>query len=442
MEDRYIVVSDVHLGGHSNNEPYKEEFHDFLRWVKDLPNNGKIPYIDYEGSEKTITIQPPTKIILLGDIMDIWDPRDRDRINIIKDSTEPLSLLHDIDCEKIYVTGNHDEDIEDLAYMEKSFDWKDPQKLSLYARHYPEGDNIKNGELVNGVRYSFIHGHQYDQEQITYTISKILNTRFDPVDFVQDLANVSFTKKIPDNWSCFLFGVWFFLMISYFFELSLIKNIIGVFFAITGIVFSARYFQEGKKIVSERNESGWYYYSFLVAGIILILLSFYSWKYRNNFFIFFSAGSYILTYVFFVSLIPKVITHMMRGFYLRFRKSKDKSVEEIISSNYNWHKDTMNVNVVVFGHTHKPGACLYKEPDSPKYKLYVNTGCWAKEDEFFNQKRDVKTFAYIDREGISLLKWAGTGNIECMSHDTHRDILRPPLKYIESRICKLSRMLK
>jgi len=420
MEDRYIVVSDVHLGGHLNYEPYKVEFCEFLNWVKGLPNNGKIPYRDNEGSEKTITIDAPTKIILLGDIMEIWDPKDQDRNNIIKDSTEPLSLLHDIDCEKIYVTGNHDEDIEEIADRVKSFEWKGKHRLTLYSRHYPEGNKIKSGESVNDVRYSFLHGHQYDRGQITYTLSRILNTRFDPVDFLQDLANVSFTKGISRSWSLLLFGVWIILALSSFFDHSLIKNIIGVIFAITGIILSARYFRRGEKVVKERNESRCYSYSFLVAGIILIIGLLYSWKYTNNFFIFFSVGYYIFLFLGFVSLIPKFITFWMHKFYLHFRKTKDKSVEDIISpssKNYILDKDTMDVDVVVFGHTHKPGAYLYKRPDHPKYKLFVNTGCWVKE-----KMRDVKTFAYIDREGISLLKWADRGNIECMSHYTHRDI--------------------
>lgn len=431
MEDRYIVVSDVHLGGHSNNKPYCKDFCAFLNWVKGLPNNGKIPYKDDEGAEKTITVEPPTKIILLGDIMDIWDPTGQDRNNIIKDSTEPFSLLHDIDCEKIYVTGNHDEDIEEIADRVKSFEWKGTHRLSLYARHYPEGDKIKTGESVNGIRYSFLHGHQYDKEQITYTYSKILNTRFDPVDFVQDLANVSFTKKISRNLAIFLSVLWIILTVSAIFDNSLLKNIIGVIFAVTGIILSARYFMEGKRLVKERNESRWYAYSFLVAGIILIILLVLSYIYRKNFFILFSVSYYILTYLVLISLIPKMVTYLMRSFYLSFRNSKDKSVDEVIHENYNLNKDTTDVHVVVFGHTHKAGACLDKRHDHPKYKLFVNTGCWTEEDVFSGDKRDVKTFAYIDREGISLLKWAGKENIECIAHYAHQHILRPPFETIK-----------
>jgi len=424
MEDRYIVVSDVHLGGYSNNEPYLDDFCKFLTWMQHLPNNGKISYKDSEGFEKTIQIQPPTKIILLGDILEMWDPKEHDRDNIIKDSTVPFSLLHDIDCEKIYVTGNHDEDVEEIAEKLKSFHWTAPYEFSLYARHYPEGDKIKNGESVNGVKYSFLHGHQFDREQITYTLGKILNTRFDPIDFVQDLANVSSTKRIPEELQWLLIGMWLVLLSGILLDLSFLKNSIGVLFAILGIMLTAYYFQESRRIVKERRESRWYSYSFLIAGIILILLLVYSWRYENNFFLFFHAAYYILTYVVLVSLIPRFITQIMRGLYLTFIRSKDKSVEEILRTNYNLDKDTMNVQVVVFGHTHKPGAFLYTQPERRMSKIFVNTGCWVKEDTFSEETSDVRTFAYIDREGISLLRWAGPVNIQCLYYYAHKDILR------------------
>jgi len=153
MSDIYLVVSDVHLGGEGNYKPNLPEFCDFLEWVKDLPPEGKTITIQCEqGVDKTITIKSPTKLILLGDIMELWGPREQDRNSVIADSIKPFSLLHDIVCDKIYVSGNHDENIEEVGEKVKFFDWKDKNKFFLYSRHYPPNDKVKTGIEINGLR--------------------------------------------------------------------------------------------------------------------------------------------------------------------------------------------------------------------------------------------------------------------------------------------------
>ena len=54
----------------------------------------------------------------------------------------------------------------------------------------------KEGLNVGGIDYAFVHGQQFDKEQITYSISQAIGRRVDLVDFFQDLASISVTKKM------------------------------------------------------------------------------------------------------------------------------------------------------------------------------------------------------------------------------------------------------
>ena len=422
MSKSLIVVSDLHLGGEDNYGPNLSEFCSFLEWIRDLPPEGRTMTVEckQEGG-KTITIRPPAKLILLGDVLELWGPREQDRNSVIKDSTAPFSLLHEIDCDKIYITGNHDENMEEVAKKIKSFDWKGKNKFFLYPRHYPPENEVKKGIEVNGLRYSFLHGHQYDREQITYTLSRIINTRFDPIDFFQDLANVHFTKRLSVLVSIGLLILWLaFILLSAFLPDLIITRGIG---AASGIIASAalfKYFLSSRKVVKERNVSGWFKYIFLIAfaGMIVILAA--GVANTQIFSILYSIVFSVLTYLVLLSVIPRIITSSMRGFYNRFRKSKDKSAEEIVKENYfNLKKDTIDANVVVFGHTHQASTYLPGADELLKHKLFVNTGCWVNE-----KGRDVNTFVYIDPDGVYLLKWAGGGKIDCISHFTNQDIMR------------------
>jgi len=205
----------------------------------------------------------------------------------------------------------------------------------------------------------------------------------------------------------------------------------------------------------------------------------------------------IVSYLTIVSIIPRLITFFMRKFYLSVRKTRDEKIITLLKDpgNYSKEKDKMDVNVVVFGHTHQADSYLckqylftwddisgdnngefkknlriilgidwindakiekindktvraYTEKNSLslilnekktkvslkgydvrnceiiaetkndklniyKTKLFVNTGGWVKEKD----DRDVNTFAYINDDGIFLLKWGGINNIDVLSHN-------------------------
>ncbi len=288
-----IVVSDVHLGSESCN--YKQ-FCDFLVWIRSL--DGRKETIKCEDKELVIT--HPEKFILLGDILELWDPKDGDRDNVVKQSIRPFSLLSDLRCEKIYVIGNHDDAIH--RYDEK-IDYEtlhNDTTLNVCNRHYPEEKtgikNIKIGERS----YFFIHGHQYDKEQkILATVSRLTGQRWNPLNWFQILFNIPFTKN---NW--------------------IINS-----FVFLALVFGGLYFWA---VAPKPN-----------FGYILI------WAALTGFFA--------------LSSIPGIITKTQRKFY-DAKKPKDKTAEQIIEAEYyQEQKDTVVADVIVFGHTHFASSYVGKK---------------------------------------------------------------------------------
>jgi UDP-2,3-diacylglucosamine pyrophosphatase LpxH len=79
-----IVVSDVHLGSKSCN--YKQ-FCEFLKWVRKLEDQEE----PIKCEDKEVAITSPEKFILLGDILELWDPKDGDRDNVVRQSIRPFS---------------------------------------------------------------------------------------------------------------------------------------------------------------------------------------------------------------------------------------------------------------------------------------------------------------------------------------------------------------
>ena len=181
----YIIVSDVHLGSKLCNHP---KFCKFLEWLRDLDSKKEI--IKYQ--DKDIAISSPEKLILLGDILELWDPIDGDRNYVIKQGLRPFSLLSDIKCDKIYVVGNHDDSIGDYDQFIDYEILSNSTKIDIYNRHYPENGSLRIGERT----YFFLHGHQFDKEQALLTwVSNLLGERWDPVKWFQDLYNIDYTKR-------------------------------------------------------------------------------------------------------------------------------------------------------------------------------------------------------------------------------------------------------
>jgi UDP-2,3-diacylglucosamine pyrophosphatase LpxH len=281
----YIIVSDVHLGSESCNI---EEFYDFLKWVRGLENKSEtIRWLD-----KDIAFTSPEKIILLGDIVELWDPRDGDRDYVMKDSMVPFSLLSEIKSEKVYVVGNHDEPLGELDTVIDNVSFSNGTKFDIWNRHYP--DNLR-GLRIGSKFYFFLHGQQFDKEQaILAKVSKLIGESWNPLGWFQDLYNITFNKK---HWK---------INLLIFLVLAL---------------------------------GGWYYLwqNFLRFGYLRAFV----WGMLTSFFALFS--------------IPGLVAHYQEKIY-NMNKPKDKTVEQIIQDKYyDPKKDTIRSDRVIFGHTHYAG---------------------------------------------------------------------------------------
>lgn len=365
IKEPVIVVSDVHLGGKGSNY---QDFWDFLDWLTSLPATGKTFTCD--GDE--VTIRKPGTIVLLGDILELWDPREDDRNYVAKDALTPLSILNELDCNIIYVIGNHDEDVFEIRKIWKAkgvkFPYQGKGTFKIVFRSYPE--RVKGTKRVEGVkigqkRYAFLHGHQFDRFQVFYKISRFLKVRFDPIDWHQDLANVSFTKNVglKKNRGSLLFGL---LLILY----------------ILGYVFWFKDAEIG---------SGW--------GIFWVIISAF----------------------FVVTILPKVVTWLNTEIWRRNTGKivpKCKPVKDVIEERYVPEKGKhIDADVIVFGHTHYPG--YYTKKSDEKKKVFINTGCWVTLDKECEEKGAVpNTFLYIDTKAPYLLQWdkekVAKGEITCL----------------------------
>lgn len=347
--DAYIIVSDIHLGSKDCNQI---EFCNFLEWIRSLENQLKIVMC----SDKKVTIKNPNKIILLGDILELWDPKDGDRDNVIKDSVRPFSLLSDINCNKMYVVGNHDDSLEEL---ERKIDYETLDNgtiFDIYNRHYPEIDDksgIASGIKVGNRSYFFLHGQQFDKDQAILTrVSQLIGESWNPLDWFQVLYNIEFTKK---HWK-------------------------ANFIIFLGLLFGGQFLL---------------WNAFLNVNFWSTVL----WA--------------AITGYFALSSIPGIITHLQGRLY-RSTNPKDKTAEQVITDKYYQEsKDTIDADVVVFGHTHF--ASSYKFRSNVRTKLFINSGSWVKTDENIDGKmRYANTFIYLDEIGAYILTWRGSGNIECI----------------------------
>lgn len=350
----YFVISDTHLGANieGSDAPNLDALCKFLEWIKNLSETEKIIVqgSNYENGNDFKEIIPPSKIILLGDILELWDSQNGDRSNVIKQAAKPFTLLTNIKCDKIYVVGNHDQDLYELADILSKEDkgkagYLDlgSHALEVHKKHYPK--KVNYGVNIGGKKYAFLHGHQYDKIQITDWISKKFGIRFDPLDVVQDICNISWVKSILRKEK---------------------KPVIAYIVSVLAILLIP-------------------YMSLGEIGRILIIV--------------------LLTFAIIPPLVW-IITRSQRKFW-KLVKPKDKTVKEVIrnGSYYKENDDKMeNIDVVVFGHTHLADSYFFEE----KKRLFVNTGAWVKvQNNDQDSTRYENTFAYIDNKGISVLSWTG-----------------------------------
>jgi UDP-2,3-diacylglucosamine pyrophosphatase LpxH len=413
------------------------------------------------GRQKVL--RPPKKIILLGDILELWDSRDQNRDNVFLDAVIPFAKLQDMDCDVIYVTGNHDENVGDIVDASRcpagsdSIDLftRGDKKFSIFKRSYIPYD--KYGLKVGNAFYAFLHGHQFDQEQIIYTISRCLGHRFDPVGYIADIANNYVAKSIPRLITWLIFLTWVFLVCIYFFlPDSSIVSFLTVFIwsiAVILLVYDWNLFRSTckKKLEPALIASAQHIASITLGAaiIITIFLVLGHWL-PVIYFLLFLFCLIVYSYFFAVMAVPKFFGYFQRDFYTRWtraKKAKDKTPKEVITGNFEGKKGnfvffdpkkyTLKANVVVFGHTHcaadpyhaAASDLFAKDYAGPKEVFFYNAGCWENDSklpkEGSDECRHTDTLVYIDTDGIFLMRWDDAQGKIINSHYTPANQINP-----------------
>jgi len=466
-EDRsIIVVSDLHLGGREDPDTARR----FCRFLDHLMTGSPVvsDLCPREGNIRSKRIFPPEKFILLGDILEVWDSRNQDRNSAFLNGILPFLKLRDMDCDVVYVTGNHDEDVAEIVEsydeMQKQdkenrkrtqgsgdtgqgtrcqesgvgdqagcspaeFDilpsedrfgrerpeslkmrWRGSRTLEISPRHFP-APRVEGGKLglaAGSVNYAFVHGHQFDKEQIPYTLSQGLGRRLDPVDFIQDLASISLTKKMGLFFP--VVNVFLLITLAWLYGKPAYAPITGYLGMLTGIVlfclfvggiyqFGVKYrdypsshFLAGASVVA----------AFVMAGVLV------AGYYQELFLLLFLLSFFALGFF----SIPVIFALVKRQAYNKMAGARGKSPIELIQDNmFDPKKYEYEAGVLVFGHTHYADFEAFLKPET--VRLLVNAGSWVCEDH--NRKTgDFDTFVYIDKFGVCCLRWNDTlSRIEC-----------------------------
>jgi UDP-2,3-diacylglucosamine pyrophosphatase LpxH len=312
-------------------------------------------------------LKAPQQIILLGDILDLWEPWDGDLISPLRENFDIFKLLFGLNCEKIYVAGNHDEMISAFG---GTYTCGNGTQFTVVPKHYPEETNqsIKVGDIT----YFFFHGHQFNKVFKHGGVLKFVNLigqlssayhGFDPrlgrVGFILILLSLFLLMSPPFiTWPSLLLQ-W---PIVYAFPLLLIWALFGA----VGFAWIWRQLQKawGKGHPYPQRPT-----RHMRVSVTDRLIS---------------------------------IAKRMAG------SSKHINIDPLIDKYYYKRgKDTIAADVIVFGHTHIPGIRSDISSAAVKKtlkKMFVNSGSWT---DSWAQVLGIpyNTLVYIDSDGPILLQW-------------------------------------
>jgi len=175
-ERSVIVISDTHLGlgpstwnlpGLRNTLSCEPKIlSGFLNWLKSVEEGEYYSIQLSDGSEKQIL--PSSELILLGDIIELWDASDRAIEFCSRDFNRAISELK---CEKVYLLGNHDDVLREVSTTLPS----GTSSLKIVTDIYPGQDEEPPYIEKGAKRYIFLHGHQFDTlSQLAGPLSKSL----------------------------------------------------------------------------------------------------------------------------------------------------------------------------------------------------------------------------------------------------------------------------
>lgn len=338
-----IVVSDLHLGL-SGGDTVSETFCSFLDFVKTLRPEGAaedVPSLLADGNVRPL--YAPDRIILLGDIVDLWSPRHNNRANVLSDSLLPIRKLGDLPCRKIYVTGNHDNEINEVAGL---FPRKNSPEITIIDRHYPEGKELDGREKFAGLpagkhRYHFLHGQQFDIMFICATFLR---------DYPGWVANNSevFREHPRLKWAIRVL-----LLLT---SIYLIANFFGI--VMPGVWNAALHILFG-------------------ISLVIFIFSLDTGKFREYW---------------------DIATQKT--------PAKWQTIWAIVKYGF-WKIDEgkdITADIVVFGHTHLADDSRRLFCNDPVIgKRFINTGAWSYNEN--DNPRGSYTFVYIDKDGPLLCRW-------------------------------------
>jgi UDP-2,3-diacylglucosamine pyrophosphatase LpxH len=342
-----IVVSDTHIGRQSESAC---RFEHFLDWLRAGLLAGTLIFHTQDGALKEVTA--PEKLIILGDFLELWGPREADYANPVADGYRILDSLYHLRCDKIYVPGNHD----DAAARYCRIDARQAgHHFTVIPKHYPDSHE---GEQIGAKTYFFLHGHQFSRKWGARVVKFF--------DFIGQFSYASHAASPRALQAGFV--------------VLLLSIILGPF---SLLVKPWAYLLEELPV----------FVTAIMAGVwaVLCVLG-VAWIWRRLQIAWNRPGR----------------EHMAglteSGKFNRFiGKPKHVGIQEVVNRRYyDRGRDTINADIIIFGHTHMPELCFeVKGTGKPggKRKGFVNTGSWVEN----SHQHD--TFAYVGDEGPQLLQW-------------------------------------
>lgn len=361
-----IVFSDIHFGFEEESAARFRNFMDyFTGWV----HGGQQVIVSSREKEP---LEAPSKIILIGDILELLAPRKCDPTLPLRDSFDIFNSMIALKRDIIYVSGNHDEEV---ASYKRNYTFENGCQLTVYPDHYPVHEGGKLGLEIGENTYYFFHGHQFDSLWRRPRVRKTLN-------FIADsAAGIRHWKLF--NWS----GL---IILSVTVGLLLLLRLRIDWLSWLASLLAAHEWWSPAALIGP-----FFWGFFLFLSIIWIFSWATQWYYHTT-----------------CSGYPSVLRDAQIGI-----------IELLARGSFRQEIDTINANVVVFGHTHVPEKCWY-EVEGTKKQL-VNSGSWVTYEDHKSdcgwidkirsaverskqkdQKGNIRdTFVYIDGHGPLLLQW-------------------------------------
>lgn len=364
-----LAFSDTHFGFEPESET---RFLGFMEHLKGWVGNGTTT-IHETSDGKPETLDAPQRIILLGDIIDLWVSRDPNIVRPYKESYNPVTSLIELGCRIAYVVGNHDRLAD--AYKDQNVlcNW-----MHVYDEVYPEPvDGQWQGEQIGNKKYLFLHGHQFS----VFRNKSVL--RFG--NFIGSAATAA-----EGFWQFKWFGGIALIVTVVIAASAFVPN--PLFSALSGFAasFGVRF---GAGVT-------------LLSGLLLGILATFGvlWLFGRLMWVDYElfrhpGGAPKSKYDIVQTLLTWVKRHLPRPPVCNTVRSRGFKQEE----------PAINADIVVFGHTHNPGVCTFGDHQhNHRIQQLVNTGSWIAQlaDDNYD------TFVYIDESRGRLYRWDGDQVLE------------------------------